>query len=106
MGITRGIDGAEPVRPERIERLAGPEEERRAARTRRLASGTLACPACDAPVALADGGASPTDPLACPVCSHAGAVRDFLSLARPTRPARVELYVVPRTRVPAARSSR
>lgn len=44
---------------------------------------------------------SPADPLGCPVCSHAGAVRDFLSLAKPTRPARVELYVVPRARLTA-----
>jgi hypothetical protein len=31
--------------------------------------------------------------LACPECSHAGAVRDFLSLAPPTRPARVAVRV-------------
>jgi hypothetical protein len=101
VGIERGIDGAQPIRSERIERLAGREEERRAARTRRLGSGTLACPSCDAPVALSGRAVSPADPLGCPVCSHAGAVRDFLSLARPTRPARVELYVVPRARLTA-----
>lgn len=101
MGIQRDFDGAEPIRPERIERPAGPEEERRAARAGRLGSGTLACPVCDAPVALGESAVSPTEPLVCPVCSHAGAVRDFLSLATPTRPARVALYVVARRTVTA-----
>jgi hypothetical protein len=39
---------------------------------------------------------APSDALGCPVCSHAGAVRDFLSLADPTRPARVDVRVVHR----------
>jgi hypothetical protein len=73
--------------------LAGPEELRKVARSTRLASGTLACPSCDAPV-LPTGAVSPADPLACPYCNHAGAVRDFLSLGEPTRPARVEVRVV------------
>ena len=62
----------------------------------RLGTGTLACPRCDAPVALAPGPASPADPLACPFCSHGGALRDFLSLEEPTRPTRVVVRVVPR----------
>ena len=33
------------------------------------------------------------DPLSCGYCSHAGAVRDFLSLAEPTRPTRVVVRV-------------
>jgi hypothetical protein len=33
------------------------------------------------------------DPIACGFCRHAGAVRDFLSLAEPTRPARVVVRV-------------
>ena len=70
---------------------AGMHEERRADRSV-LANGTLACPACDAPVAL-PGPLSPIAPLACPLCAHAGAVRDFLSLASPTRPAHVEVVV-------------
>ncbi len=78
-------------------------EERRATRSGRLASGTLACPACDAPVAPL-GVMSPIDPLGCPVCDHAATVRDFLSLAPPTRPARVEVrVVVSRQRARAAR---
>jgi hypothetical protein len=72
------------------------EEERRAGRSGHLATGTLACPACDAPVALAAGPVSPADAIACPVCDRAGAVRDFLSLAAPSRPARVEVRVVRR----------
>ena len=33
-------------------------------------------------------------PLGCPYCDHTAAVRDFLSLASPTRPARVAVRVV------------
>ena len=92
--IQRDFDGAEPIRPERLEQVAGVHEERRAARSLRMATGTLACPACDAPVRLQPGSSSPADPLACPFCAHGGAVRDFLSLASPSRPARVGVYVV------------
>jgi hypothetical protein len=63
-------------------------EERRLGHSGRLATGTLACPHCDAPVALA-GPARPSDRLGCPYCRHVGALRDFLSLAAPSRPARV-----------------
>ena len=103
MSIRRGIDGSEPVRPQPLEQPAGPREKRRSERTSRLAGGTLACPACDAPVALAAGPMTPADDLSCPVCFHGGAVRDFLSLATPTRPARVEVRVVPGGRRVAAR---
>ncbi len=65
------------------------------ARAGHLATGTLACPRCDAPVALA-GRATPRDRIGCPYCEHSAHVRDFLSLAAPTRPARVTLRVVPR----------
>ncbi len=86
-------DDAEPV-------LAGANhEERRRRRNGQLGVGTLACPRCDAPVALGGGPASPADPLGCPFCRHGGAVRDFLSLAPPSRPARVELRVVQRARL-------
>jgi hypothetical protein len=68
-------------------------KERRTADAARLAGGTLACPRCDAPVALV-GPVAPADPLACPYCAHAASVRDFLSLAAPSRPARVEVRVV------------
>ena len=102
MALQRGIDGSDPVRPESIGRLGGTQEERRVTRSRLLAAGTLACPACDAPVAPPappDQPLTPAAPLSCPVCAHAGAVRNFLSLATPTRPARVEVRVVQRGRV-------
>jgi hypothetical protein len=70
-------------------------EERRV-RSGHLATGSLACPLCDAPVALATAFAVPADPLGCPYCDHSGAVRDFLSLAAPSRPARVAVRVIRR----------
>ena len=70
-------------------------EERRRARSSHVASGTLACPSCDAPTALARA-MSPAEAIACPYCDHAGAVRDFLSLASPTRPAHVNVRIATR----------
>jgi hypothetical protein len=91
VGLERGIDGSEPVgigaRP------AGAEEHRRSVRSSTLAAGTLACPLCDLPVALAGARLSPADPLGCPFCGHAAAVRDFLTLGAPTRPAHVWVRV-------------
>jgi hypothetical protein len=72
-------------------------EERRS-RSGHLATGTLACPTCDAPVALATAFAGPADPLGCPYCDHSGAVRDFLSLEAPSRPARVAVRIIARRR--------
>lgn len=95
MSLHRGPEGAEPLRPDPI---AGAREHRQAARSGVLGTGTLACPVCDAPVAPGAGPLAPADPLGCPFCRHAGAVRDFLSLAPPSRPARVEVRVVPRLR--------
>jgi hypothetical protein len=91
--IQRGLDGNDPVRAEPV----GPvvQEERRRARSSHVASGTLACPTCDAPVALARP-MSPADAIACGYCDHAGAVRDFLSLASPTRPAHVNVRIAGR----------
>ena len=86
--------GAEPGPDARAGRPSAAQEEQRRSRAARLATGTLACPRCDAPVILPVGTASPSQPLACPYCRHAGAVRDFLSLAAPTRPARVTVRVV------------
>ena len=91
MAIHRGPEGPEPLRAQPV------QEELRLGRTGVLAVGTLACPACDAPVAP-DGALAPHDPIACPFCTRSGAVRDFLSLDPPTRPARV----VVRLRVPLA----
>jgi len=51
--------------------------------------GTLACPDCDAPTAPGPFALGPGHGLRCPVCAHAALVRDFLSLAVPSRPARV-----------------
>jgi hypothetical protein len=92
------MDGSEPVRPEPVGRTSSVHAEHQAA-VRHLASGTLACPACDAPVALGAERLGPAAPIACPFCRHGGPLRDFLSLAAPTRPARVEV----RVRVPPAR---
>ncbi|MGH2868762.1 MAG: hypothetical protein ACRDNK_14525 [Solirubrobacteraceae bacterium] len=75
-------------------------EELRAARADQLCTGTLACGHCDAPVAIGQP-VSLTDSLTCPFCQHSGAVRDFLSLASPSRPARV----VVRVSIPARRSA-
>jgi hypothetical protein len=75
------------------ERVAGQHELRRSVGSRPMATGTLACPSCDAPV-LPSGVMSPADPMLCGFCAHAGAVRDFLSLGEPTRPTRVVVSVV------------
>jgi len=56
-----------------------------------IAVGTLACPRCDAPVSPGDRALRVTDAIECPYCGAFGRVRDFLSLAAPTRPARVEI---------------
>lgn len=66
--------------------------EVRPGRATHVATGSLACPACDAPAPLA-APAAPNDPLACGYCGADGAVRDFLSLARPTRPAHVVIRI-------------
>jgi hypothetical protein len=74
-------------------------DEHRRVRSGLLAVGTLACPVCDAPVLAPDTGPmTPTDLLACGFCDHAAVVRDFLSLAVPSRPARVAVRVVERAR--------
>ena len=97
MSLHRRVDGPEDgAQPNEI------QEERRVARTSRLADGTLACPECDAPVAPL-GTMSPVDAIGCPVCDHSGAVREFLSLTQPNRPARVQVRVV--MRPPARRAT-
>jgi hypothetical protein len=90
VSFQRGIDGPEPVRGEPVARVAESEEQRRRAASTRVASGSLACPRCDAPV-LPARAVAPTELLGCPYCDHTAAVRDFLSLAEPSRPARVEV---------------
>ncbi len=98
MAFHSGIGGTDPLGPEHAGHAAGPEEIRYAARSPLLAVGTLACPLCDAPVDPGTGPLTPPDPLACPYCAHVGAVRDFLSLSSPSRPARVAVRVVCRER--------
>lgn len=63
--------------------------KRRADREGVVATGTIACSRCDAPVAIGPGEVRISDRLSCPFCDHRGPVREFLSLALPTRPTRV-----------------
>lgn len=105
MSFHGGIGGAEPVDPEPVGPIAGIEEEREVARSWRMATGTLACPACDAPV-FPVGALAPAAPLGCPFCDHRAAVRDFLTLEPPTRPARVEVRVIDRAGLAAGRAGR
>jgi len=97
MAFGRGIDGGEPARAQPIEARAGAFEVRRAARAFRLPA-TLACPRCDAPVALGGRAVAFSEQLDCPFCRHLAPLRDFLSLAMPTRPARVEVRATVRPR--------
>ena len=71
----------------------GLHEERRTVRPWHLATGSLACPCCDAPVTLARQPGRPTDAMACPFCDHAAALREFLTLEPPLRAPRVQVYV-------------
>jgi DNA-directed RNA polymerase subunit RPC12/RpoP len=69
------------------------EHKRPAVRRTRLGAGTLACARCDAPIALGPEPVSVVAQLVCPYCRHSALVRDFLSLALPTRPAHVVVRV-------------
>lgn len=89
----RRFEGPEAAGDRPVGRMV--REERRRARTSHLARGTLACPSCDAPV-LPARPLSPTDGIGCPFCGHSAAVRDFLSLGTPTRPAHVDVRIVVR----------
>jgi hypothetical protein len=92
VALHRELDGAEPGRPQPVERVGG-RFERRRAETWQLATGTLACPACDVPVLPGPDGLSPGETIACGFCGEVGAVHDFLSLAEPTRPTRVVVRI-------------
>lgn len=98
MTFQRGIDGSEPIRARPISARAGAYEDRLGARVLDIAAGTLACSRCDAPVALGGRSVSFAQTLDCPFCRHAAPLRDFLSLAEPTRPARVVVRAVTRDR--------
>jgi hypothetical protein len=86
MGLHRDRD-VEPVG-----RTGGSTEIRHADRSAVVAVGSVACPECDAPVALT-GPVAPSAALGCPFCGREGRVREFLSLGAPTRPARVVLRI-------------
>jgi|tagenome__1003787_1003787.scaffolds.fasta_scaffold20844683_1 hypothetical protein len=98
MALHRSIGGSGPVRPDDEGRVV--HEELRIAPTGIVAIGTLACPECDAPVALGEERVKPSDALLCPFCAHHAHARDFLSLRTPTRPARVAVRVT--VRAPSA----
>jgi hypothetical protein len=89
-GIGHSLSGGEPSGDR-----AGVayEQKRPAISSSRLGVGTLACARCDAPIAIGAEPLSVGAHLACPYCDHQGPVRDFLSLASPTRPARVVVRV-------------
>jgi hypothetical protein len=91
MAFERAGEGVDPVRPGD----GTHHEEHRVARSTVVAAGTLACPDCDAPVPL-HVPVRPAALLICPYCLRSGHAREFLSLAVPTRPARVRVRVVER----------
>lgn len=78
---------------ERENEVAGLRELRKSRQTQVLSLATMACPSCDAPVSPGPAPLAPADPARCPFCAHAGAVRDFLTLGDPARPAVVEVRV-------------
>jgi hypothetical protein len=96
VSLNRGIDGSEPIPSGPVAQQSGTHEERRERVSRRLGTGTFACPRCDAPVAVGAGPLTPADAVGCPYCAHVAPARDFLSLAHPSRPARVAVRVVRR----------
>ena len=71
----------------------GQVEKRQATTSAVVGAATLACRTCDAPIAPGPFPLLLTDRMWCPVCRDSGPVRDFLSLAVPTRPARVVVRV-------------
>ena len=68
------------------------EEDLRRGDADELGHGTLACPHCDAPLALPTPLSARTG-IDCPFCAHRGTVGSFVSLRRPTRPTRVVVRV-------------
>jgi len=88
-GAGRASDGDHDLNRQPVTAL----HEQRPTRAQRLCGGTLACDRCDAPI---DPGSEPISlhqNLTCPYCRRQGPARDFLSLASPTRPARVAVRV-------------
>jgi DNA-directed RNA polymerase subunit RPC12/RpoP len=94
VSFLRGIDGAAHNTAGTPTRWIRPgAHRRRETRSALLCEATLACARCDAPVAAGPEGLSLTQSLVCPFCAHRAPVRDFLSLAMPTRPARVVVRI-------------
>jgi hypothetical protein len=93
VALHHDLDGGEPGRGRPVGRVAGRHEHRPEETSWELATGTLACPSCDAPVLPGPGAMSPPEPTSCGFCSHAAPVRDFLTLGEPTRPTRVVVRV-------------
>jgi hypothetical protein len=93
VALHHDLEGGRPGRAQPAERVGGGRQPRRAETSWELATGTLACPSCDAPVLPGPGAATPPDPTSCGFCSHAGPLRDFLSLGEPARPTRVVVRV-------------
>lgn len=91
MSLHRPSDQGPPG--EAVGRLSGTEEIRRIGRAAPVATGTLACPSCDAPVGFAGRPLAPRDALTCGFCAHAGTVRDFLALGEPTRATHVVVRI-------------
>jgi hypothetical protein len=94
MSFLRGVDGSAHNTAGTPARWIRPgAHRRRDTRSAQMCEATLACARCDAPVAAGPQGLSLTEPLVCPFCDHRAPVRDFLSLAMPTRPARVVVRI-------------
>jgi len=89
----RQLEGSGAAGPEPVRRSVGHEQRRRTHDSAQLATGTLACPVCDAPVLPGPGAVSVRETLACGFCSHSAALREFLTLGQPTRPTRVTVRV-------------
>ena len=90
MSLQRGVDGPEPLRFEPVARLDGTYELRRSQAPLAPRHRHARLPALRRAGRARRPPAAPADALACPFCGHAGALRDFLSLAAPARPARVD----------------
>jgi hypothetical protein len=94
VSFLRGVDGTAHNTAGAPARWIRPGGHRhRDTRQGRLCDATLACARCDAPVAAGEGALSLSEALVCPFCDHRAPVRDFLSLAMPTRPARVVVRI-------------
>ena len=94
VSFLRGIDGSAHNTAGAPARWIRPgDHRRRDTRSAQLCEATLACARCDAPIGAGAHGLTLTQLLVCPFCEHRGPVRDFLSLAMPTRPARVVVRI-------------